>query len=140
MLKGVLFSFFTSSPRLISGPTIMSPQQYLYLGLECFLLTKASVFPTLVSFYLGLQKYLHSRYPRGVCSIVIPAAYLFAEGCIVFTCLIVSKTHIRVYNKVSSAVFISRIEVLSPQHCSYLGLYIYSLGELLLVPAELISK
>ena len=124
MLKGVLFSFFTSSPRLISGPTIMSPQQYLYLGLECFLLTngltKASVFTTWVSSYLGLQNYLHSRYPRGVCSIVIPAAYLYAEGCIVFTCLFVSKTHIRVYNKVSSAVFISRSGVSSPQHCSYL--------------------
>ena len=28
MLKGELFSLVFSSPRLISGPAIMSPQQY----------------------------------------------------------------------------------------------------------------
>ena len=28
MLKGILFSLFSSSLRLISGPTVMSPQQY----------------------------------------------------------------------------------------------------------------
>ena len=28
MLKGVLFSLISSSPRFIAGPTIMSPQQY----------------------------------------------------------------------------------------------------------------
>ena len=28
MLKSILFSLVSSSPRLISGPTILSPQQY----------------------------------------------------------------------------------------------------------------
>ena len=60
----------------------------------------------LLRWALGLQKYLESRYLRGVCSIVIPAAYFYAEGCIIFTCLFVFEANIRAYNIVSSAVLI----------------------------------
>ena len=59
-----------------------------------------------MSSYLCLQNYLYSRYPRGVGSIVIPPAYLHAEGCIVFTYLFVSKAYIRAYNNGSTAVLI----------------------------------
>ena len=77
----------------------------------------------------------------GVCNIVIPAAYLYAKGCIVFTFHIVSKVHIRAYNNVSSAVLISRLPgVFSYHKYSYLCLCIYSLSELLPVFAELSSQ
>ena len=143
MLKGLLFSLFISSLRLISGPKIIS-QQYWHLGLEYFFITNAltlaSVLTTWVRSYLCLQNYLHSRHPRGVCSIGIPAAYLYAEVCIVFTFHVVSKAHINAYNIVSEAVLISRPLVLSLQQCYYLGLCIDSLGELLPGPAELSLK
>ena len=73
-----------------------------------------------------------------VCNIVIPAAYLYAEGCIVFTCLFVSEVYIKAYNNVSTAVLIHRPpDVLPPQQCSYLGVCIVSIGQLLPWPAEL---
>ena len=87
-------------------------------------LTLASVLTTWVRSYLCLQNYLHSRHPRGVCSIVIPAAYLYAEVRIVFTFHVVSKAHINAYNIVSEAVLISRPWVLALQQCYYLGLCI----------------
>ena len=60
-----------------------------------------------------------------VCNIVIPAAYLYSEGCIV------SEVNIRDYNNVSSAVLILRPpDVLPPQRCSYLGVCIDSIGQL----------
>ena len=72
-----------------------------------------------------LQNYLHNRY----CSIVIPAAYSYAEGCIAITFHFVSSAHIRAYDDMSSAVLMSRPRV-PPKHCSYLGLSIDSLSEL----------
>ena len=79
-----------------------------------------------------------SRYPKSVCNIVIPAAYLYAEGCIVFTCLFVSQAYIRASNNVSSAVLILRPPgVFPPQQCSYEGICIVPIGELLPWPSEL---
>ena len=79
-----------------------------------------------------------SRYPRRVCNIVIPVAYLYAEGCIGFTCPFVSDSYIRAYKNVSITVLIHRPPgVLPPQQCSYLGVCINSIGELLPWPAEL---
>ena len=51
-----------------------------------------------------------------------------------------SQAYIRAYNCVPLIVLISRPGVSSPQQCSYLGLCIDSLGELLSGPAELSSK
>ena len=93
-----------------------------------------------MSSYLGLKNCHRSIYPRGICRNIIPAAYLYAEGSIVFTFHFVCKAHIRVYNIVSSAVQISGLEycllsnalfrasVLIPLVRSYLGLqnYVYS--------------
>ena len=111
MLKGVLFSLFPSSVTLILRPTVKSPQQYWYLGLGYCLLSNvlicAFVLSPKVSSYQHLKNCHRSTYPRGICSIVIPAAYLNAEGYIVFTFHFVSKPHISVYNIVSSAVLIS---------------------------------
>ena len=145
MLKSVLFSFFPSSLRLISGPTTISPQQYWYLGQEyCLLsnaLTCASILTSWVSIYLVLQNCSRSRYTRGVCNIVLPAEYLYGEGCIVFTCFFVSEAYIRSYNIVSSAVLIHRPPGVSPpQQCSYLGVCIESSCELQPWPAELSSQ
>ena len=68
-----------------------------------------------------------------VCNIVIPAAYLYAEGCIVFTCLFISKAYISACNNVSSAILIHRPPgVLPPKQCSYQGICIVSIDELLL--------
>ena len=130
---------------VLTGPTVLSPQQYWYIGhLEYCLFSNAfisaSVLNPLVSSYLGLQNCPRSRYPRDVYNIVIPAAHLYAEGRIVFTFHVVSKAHFRVYNNVSSAVLIARPGVLSPQQCSYLGLCIDFLGELLPCPDELSSQ
>ena len=111
MVKGVLFSLFTSSLTLVLGPAIKSPQQYWYLGLGYCLLSNALIcafdLSPKVSSYLGLKNCHRSIYPRGICSIVIPAAYLNAEGCIVFTFHFISKAHISVYKIVSSAVQIA---------------------------------
>ena len=111
MLKGVLFSLFPSSIMLILRPTVKSPQQYWYLGLRYCLLGNALicsfVLSPKVSSYQHLKNCRRSIYPLGICSIVIPAAYLNAEGCIVFTFHFVSKPHINVYNIVSSTVLIS---------------------------------
>ena len=93
-----------------------------------------------MSSYLVLKNCHPSIYPRGICRNVILVAYLYAEGCIVFTFHLVCKAHIRVYNIVSSAVQISGLEycllsnalfrasVLTPLVRSYLGLqnYVYS--------------
>ena len=93
-----------------------------------------------MSSYLGLKNCHPSIYPRGICRNVILAAYLYAEGCIVFTFHLVCKAHIRVYNIVTSAVQISGLEycllsnalfrasVWTPLVRSYLGLqnYVYS--------------
>ena len=111
MLKGVLFSLFPSSVTLILRPTVKSPHQYWYLGLGYCLLSNALILAFVlspkVSIYQRLKNCHRSTYPRGICSIVIPAAYLNAEGCIVFTFHFVSKPHISVYNIVSSTVLIS---------------------------------
>ena len=57
--------------------------------------SKASVLTPYVSSCLGLKNCFRSRYPRDVCNIVIPAAYLYAEEHIVFTFHFVSKAPIR---------------------------------------------
>ena len=111
-VKGVLFSLFSLSLRLISGHTIMSPLQYSYLGL-CI--------ESLGKYYLGLQNCLHSRYPRCVCSIAIPE-----EGVL-----------LSFFG--SSVRLISVLTIMSPQQCSYLSLCIDS-GELSPGPAELSSQ
>ena len=91
--------------------------------------------------YNDLQNCLRSRYPIRVCNIVIPAAYLYAEGCIVFTCLFVSEAYMRAYNIVSLAVLIlSPPRALPPQQCSYLGVCIDYIHELLPGLAELSSQ
>ena len=111
MLKGVLFSLFPSSIMLVLRSTLKSPQQYWYLGLGYCLLGNALicsfVLSPKVSSYQHLKNCRRSIYPLGICSIVIPAAYLNAEGCIVFTFHFISKPHISVYNIVSSAMLIS---------------------------------
>ena len=135
MLKGVLFSLFPSSVTLILRPTVKSPHQYWYLGLGYCLLSNALicafVLSPKVSSYQRLKNCHRSTYPRGICSIVIPAAYLNAEGCIVFTFHFVSKPHISVYNIVSSTVLISGL-----YYCLFSNAVIWacidSLGELLL--------
>ena len=118
VLKGVLFSLFTSSIRLISGSTILSPQQYWYLALSIApsaMLFSWPLYSSKVSSYLVLKNCLHSSCPRGVCCILIPALYLYGEGCIVFTFQFVSKVHNRGYI------------IMPPQQCSNLGIRIYSL-------------
>ena len=93
-----------------------------------------------MSSYLGLKNCHPSIYPRDICRNVILAAYLYAEGSIVFSFHFVCKAHIRVYNIVSSAVQISGLEyfllsnalfrasLLTPLVRSYLRLqnYVYS--------------
>ena len=113
MLKGVLFLLFTiskahirvynrvSSAVFISRSGVSSPQHCSYLGLYIY---------SLGELYHGLLNCPRSRYPTRLCNIVIPAAYLYAEGCIVFTCLFVSEAYIRAYNNVSSAVFLVHLE------------------------------
>ena len=122
------------------APGVLPPQQCSNLVL-CI----ASV----GELYNGLQNCLRSRYPIRVCNIVIPAAYLYAEGCIVFTCLFVSEAYnlfvseayIRAYNIVFSALLIlSPPRVLPPQQCSFLGVCIDSIRELLPGLAELSSQ
>ena len=66
MLKGVLFSLFTSSLRLISWSTIFSSAE-LISGLEYCLLSNAHISASVLTPWvrpnLGLQNYLYSEYP-----------------------------------------------------------------------------
>ena len=109
--EGCIVSLFPSSIMLVLRSTVKSPQQYWYLGLGYCLLGNALicsfVLSPKVSSYQRLKNCRRSISPLGICSIVIPAAYLNAEGCIVFTFHFISKPHISVYNIVSSAMLIS---------------------------------
>ena len=125
------YNIVSSAVFIFRPPGVLPPQQCSYLGV-CI--------DSIGSSYLGLNNSPSSRYPIGVCNIVIPAAYLYAEGCTVFIFHVVSKAHIKAYNNISSAVLISRPGVFSPQKCSYLGLCIDYVDELLPVSAELSSQ
>ena len=120
----IVFTFHFVCKALIRVNKIVSSAVQIF-GLEYCLLSnalfRASVLFPQMSSYLGLN-YVYSEYPRGVCIIFILAAYLYAEGCIVFTFPFVYNALIKVYSKVSSAVLISRPRVLSPWQCSYLQL------------------
>ena len=110
MLNGELVASFSPSLRLVSGrqlclirvliagPTTLSPQQCCYIGLSIISVEGDVSGPAVLS---------PQQISWGVCSIVIHAAYLYAEVCIVSTFQFVSKAHIRAYNNVSSAVLIA---------------------------------
>ena len=116
-LKGLMFLLFTLSFMLVLGLTMKSSQQYWYLGQGYCLLSNAIicafVLSPKVSSYLGLKNCCRSIYPGGICSIVVPAAYLIPEGCIIFNFHFISKAHISVYNIVSAAVLISGLSIAS---------------------------
>ena len=110
MLKGVLFSLFTSSVRLISGVFNIISSAVQISGLEYCLLSNALICAFVLSpkgsCYLVLKNSHCSINPRVFAALLYPQHIWMLKG-VLFSFFTSSlKAHISVYNIVSSAVLI----------------------------------
>ena len=140
--KSVLFSLFTSSIRLISGSTVLSPQQYWYLA--WIIASSAMLFSWPLYWLLKWALYSACRtvftadilevsagllYPRHICMVMgILFSFFSSSLGLISWFLIMSPQHICLLKGVLFSLFTSSLRlvsgptIMSPQQYWYLGL------------------
>ena len=119
MLKGVLFSLFTSSVRLIPGSTILSPQQYWYLAWS--IASSAMLFSWPLYWLLKWALYSACRTVFTADILEVSAGLLYPRHICVVKGVLFSFFS-------SSLGLISGFLIMSPQQCSNLGIRLDPLG------------